>query len=384
MGMRAGALCLSHTAECVSPGHPDKFMDRVADAILDAVLKGDREIKQPQFEGSRVAVEGVVIDNQLMLMGEVTTHVMPDLRQIARRVWEATGYGHSSELVVLDNIVKQSPERKGFLHAGGADEQGIMIGYATNETPEMLPKEFIMARRLCDRALQCRDNGSIPWMRADIKTQVTLNADGKVTSAVLTAQHEEREGLVVEHWEKGACIKQLSEPARQELLERVLHPVLSEHFGDCEPTFTINGAGSFAIGGPHADAGNVGRKIVVDAYGPRVPVGGGAYSGKDPAKVDRGGAYIARYVAKTLVSRGMARKCLVTIAYAIGKTAPEMITAITEEGRDWGDWVRDHFDFAPWAIIERLGLWKPKGWSYYDTATYGHYGYEFYPWERVE
>ena len=385
MGPMGRMTGLPRTAESVSMGHPDKFMDRVADAILDAIIQDDftQPLNYCRRMGCRVAVEGCVKDNLIALTGEISASKMPDLKSIARKVWQTSGYGPPMELALLNYVERQSPELSSSSAVGGAGDQGIMVGYASDETEERLPKEFVLARRLRDQLLACRENGSLPWVRTDIKTQVTLDANGHVVSAVIATQHEDRPELILEREEDGIPIKRFAESARNEIVERVLRPVLSDYFGDREPDYTVNGAGSFVIGGPRADAGEVGRKIVVDAYGPRIPVGGGAYSGKDPTKVDRSAAYMARFVAKTIVDRGMAQECLVTIAYAIGKTEPEMVTAVTEKGEDLGAWARSNFDFSPWAIIERLQLWKPQGWSYEETAAHGHYGYPQYPWEQT-
>ena len=380
-----GARRQKRTAESVSFGHPDKYMDRVADVIVDAILKLDANLTNNEalLRGCRAAIEGVVKDNQLVLMGEVVANEMPDFKQLARQVWQETGYGPGDELAVLDYIVRQSPELTKSSRVGGAGDQGIMVGYATQETPEMLPLEFVLSRRILRFAMECREEGVLPWLRSDMKAQVSLDERGKVVSAVMAVQHEDRADLVVTRREGEVEIKRMSESAVQSITTHVLIPALADHFGDVEPVYTVNGAGSFVVGGPRGDAGEVGRKIVVDAYGPRVAVGGGAYSGKDPTKVDRSGAYMARFVAKSLVTRGVANECLVTIAYAIGKTQPEMVTAITDDGRDLSDLVRAEFGFSPWEIIERFNLWKPQGWSYYETATRGHYGNDNFPWEQV-
>ena len=366
------------SAEVVSLGHPDKFMDRVADTIVDAILRQDRGKTNLQKNGGRVAIEGVVKDNRLTLKGEVTAEALPDIETLVQSLWRQT-YGDTGELQVTTYIQRQSSEIASMTDAGGAGDQGIMVGYATNETPEMLPLEFALARRLIQRMNAARESGSLDWLLADAKSQVTVDGDGKVRSVVLASHHKNHDHLIAE---ENGC-KRMSDVACREVLEHIVTPVIADYCDDDKPAITFNGVGVFTVGGPHGDAGEVGRKIVVDAYGPRVPVGGGAYSGKDPTKVDRSGAYMARHIAKTIVGRGMAKQCLVHIAYAIGKHQPEMVTALTDSGEDLSAWARQEFDLAPWAIIERLGLWEPKGWRYHDTAAFGHYGRDDYPWEQI-
>jgi S-adenosylmethionine synthetase len=383
------ANAISRTAEHVSAGHPDKFCDQVADRILDEVLtlcqpKGDEIL-----EKARTAVECLAKDNLLMISGEVNfpaeVRGALDVQKLAREVWEAVGYGDADQLTVVDHIQRQSPDiaeglevesdddgtRTAPVNEGGAGDQGIMVGYATAETPEMMPREWVLARNLCKKLKQQRVSGEIPWLRCDCKSQVTLGADGAVQSVIIAAQHAEKvDGVPLD-------LKEITKT----LLERVVWPEL----GDVSPEkVLINGTGKFTIGGPIGDAGVVGRKIVVDAYGPRVPVGGGAYSGKDPSKVDRSAAYMCRYIAKTVVATQIARECTVTLAYGIGGLEPEMVTAVTDTGENVWDKVRDRFpDLSPRGIIRRLSLLRPDGWSYYQTASYGHYGRPEFPWEQV-
>lgn len=389
------------TAECVSPGHPDKYMDRVADAILDRILREDGSLSllECQQRGCRVAIEGVAKDNLVVLAGEVTMGAMGDYRridyrEIARDVWRRTGYGDGKDVVVLDHIQNQSPElNEAQNEFHGAGDQGIMVGYATRETDTMLPLEYQLARQLVTRMITCRisqedpnahDDDVIPWLRADGKSQVTINENGKVRSVVVAVQHLDIPE-VVKRLER---ITVLSDGAIEMIKKKIVLPVIKDFLPDGgldAVRVTVNGAGSFAIGGPPGDAGEVGRKIVVDAYGPRVPVGGGAYSGKDPTKVDRSAAYMARHVAKAVVANGIggAKECLVHIAYGIGQLEPEMVTAVTDTGEDVAEWVTANFSLQPWKIIERLGLWHPEGWSYEELSTYGHYGRQNYPWEKV-
>jgi S-adenosylmethionine synthetase len=369
-------------------------MDRVADVILDRVLEHDKSVSLSDCvkKGCRVAVEGVAKDNIVFLAGEITTRQevgKVDYRGAAREVWEKTGYGDASKLIVLDHIQAQSPLlNDASIEFAGAGDQGIMVGYASDETPEHMPKEFIMARALINRLIDLRtntaaDGESLPWLRADAKSQVSLDASGQVRSVVIATQHDET--VVVDKGSFG----DLNDEARGLLKTKVILPILEQYGQTSEAIekmkLVINGAGSFAIGGPEGDAGEVGRKIVVDAYGPRVPVGGGAYSGKDATKVDRSAAYMARYVAKAVVAHqiGGAKQCLVHIGYGIGQAEPEMVTAITDKGEDVAEWVLSKFSFKPWDIIATLGLWHPEGWSYEELSTYGHYGRSHYPWEKI-
>jgi S-adenosylmethionine synthetase len=356
------------TAEIVTCGHPDKFCDQVADAILDEALQTDPD--------SRVAVECLAKNHLLVVSGEVTTKASLDVCKIAGEVYEDTvGYGPADQLTVLPFLSAQSENiremvdktsgENGATSALGAGDQGVQVGYASAETKEGLPIEYVMARRLAVQLTELRE--SCRWLGADGKTQVTMQ-DDRVTSVVIAAQHDEAMPI---------------DEVRAILRRKVVEPVV----GDEVPRVVINGTGVFIIGGPHADAGVVGRKIVADAYGPRVPVGGGAYSGKDPSKVDRSGAYMARLIAKTVVAHRVAgaRECRVDLAFAIGQEQPESVTALTDTGHDVSEWVLKVFDdLSPRAIINRLGLQRPTGWSYLQTSAYGHYGREAFPWEQVE
>ncbi|RMH18527.1 MAG: methionine adenosyltransferase [Acidobacteria bacterium] len=362
------------TAEHVAAGHPDKFCDQVADRYLDEALKlaGD----DPAVRRSvRTAIECLAKDNLLIISGEVKLPAAVrreiDPVALAREVWLDIGYPScekAERLTVIDHIRAQSADiaRGTDAEVGGAGDQGIMVGYATDETPEMMPREWVLARDLIMKLRRLQLDGTLPWLRADCKSQVSLAADGEVQSVILAVQH---------------APDVTQEEIRQQVYERVITPVIGEV---PQERVTVNGTGQFVIGGPTGDAGVVGRKIVVDAYGPRVPVGGGAYSGKDASKVDRSAAYMARHIAKTIVARGDAKECTVRLAYGIGKHQPEMVTAVTDDGRDLSAWVRQAFgDLSPGAIIERLGLFSPNGWSYYQTAAHGHYGRDLFPWEKI-
>lgn len=400
---------IARTAEHVSAGHPDKFCDQVADRILDEVLQlaaaEDRELKpqKPVLPEVRTAIECLVKDNFLIISGEVklTPWIKGqlDVVRLARKVWRDNGYGDiwsggyagrdaeddenfCGELTVVNHLRSQSVDiGKGKekevaggtgVDEGGAGDQGIMVGYATDETPEMMPREWLLARNLCQRLHDLRVEQTLPWLRSDCKSQVTLNAAGDVVRVILAAQHSEDVS---------------TQDMKSQLLEHVVGPELGNQVD--ESLVTVNGTGRFVVGGPTGDAGVVGRKIVVDAYGPRVPVGGGAYSGKDPTKVDRSAAYMCRHVAKTVIHHRIkgAHECTVTLAYGIGKHEPEMFTAVTDTGEDVAEelFKQNLFkrsDLSPRSIIERLELRTPNGWSYYQTASYGHYGRDMFPWEK--
>lgn len=383
---------VARTSEHVGSGHPDKFCDQVADAILDESFRVCAN--NAKLRGSvRTAIECLAKDNLLVISGETKwpDEILHKLNtiELARKVWKDVGYGtNHEELTVVNHVRSQSPDISTGggtgVDEGGAGDQGIMVGYATDETPEMMPEEWVLARNLCLALRDARVKEKVSWLASDdCKSQVTLNAKGVVTNVIIAAQHADIDIGEV----------------RQEIFARVIKPMLAKQNERGEVTFdekgrfrfgsvhgAINGTGKFVIGGPKGDAGVVGRKIVVDAYGPRVPVGGGAYSGKDPTKVDRSGAYMARQIAKTIVTHKIrgAKECMVQIAYGIGQLQPEMVTAITQTGEDVSSWVKDHFqDLSPGYIIDRLSLRNPKGWSYYETASYGHYGRSQFPWEAV-
>ncbi len=385
---------VARTAEHVGCGHPDKFCDQLADAVLDQSLErcgGD----QQKRSHVRVAIECLAKDNLVTVSGEtrwpmeVQSSMMcgdADIHALARTVWRDVGYGDPEQLAIVNNVRSQSADIAigggTGVDAGGAGDQGIMVGYATGETPEMMPLEWVLARNICLKIDRLWRDGVVEWLRSDAKSQVTLNADQQITNVIVAVQHADMD----------------IEDVRRGVFDHVLRPVLEEQgvggsltfekggrfrFGPVEGA--INGTGKFIIGGPIGDAGVVGRKIVVDAYGPRVPVGGGAYSGKDPSKVDRSAAYMARHIAKFVVGGGIggARECMVQIAYGIGQIQPEMVTAVIDSGEDvWGK-IKDKFpDLSQRHITDYLGLRNPSGWSYQKVAAYGHYGRPEFPWER--
>jgi S-adenosylmethionine synthetase len=344
----------NYTVESVTSGHPDKVCDQISDAILDAYLALDPK--------SRVAVETFGGHGKLVIGGEVTSSGKVDYVKIARKVYKEIGY--DDELEISANIVTQSPDIALGVDTGGAGDQGIMYGFATDETPEFLPKGVVLAQKLAKRLEEMRKNGKIPWLRPDGKTQVTYS-NGKLHTVLVSAQHSPDV--------KFAEIK-------KEITEKIIYPLLSKEEKKTVKIL-INPTGQFIAGGFAADTGLTGRKIMVDTYGGIIPHGGGCFSGKDSTKVDRSGAYMARYAAKNLVAEGYGKEALVSVAYAIGLAEPLIIEAINEKGENLTKIVQKNFDFRPRAIIERLGLRRP---IFQQTATYGHFGKKNLPWEKIE
>ncbi len=344
----------NYTVESVTSGHPDKICDQMSDAILDAYLKQDPK--------SRVAVETFGGHGKLVIGGEVTSTGVVDYVKIARDVYKDIGY--TDELEISANIVTQSPDIAMGVDTGGAGDQGIMYGFATDETPEFLPKGVVLAHKLAKSLEEKRKSGEISWLMPDGKTQVTYS-DGILQTILVSTQHKEN-------------ISQ--EEIKKELIEKVINPLLSEEEKK-NVKVLVNPTGNFVQGGFDGDTGLTGRKIMVDTYGGLIPHGGGCFSGKDSTKVDRSAAYMARFVAKNLVASGYGKDCLVSVAYAIGMAEPLMIEAINEKGEDLADIVRKNFDFKPKAIIERLGLRNP---IFSQTAAYVHFGKEGLPWEKIE
>ncbi|MFA6603803.1 MAG: methionine adenosyltransferase [Patescibacteria group bacterium] len=340
------------TVESVTEGHPDKVCDQIADAILDAYLTRD--------PASRVAVEVLGTHGALIIGGEVTSRATVDPGQIASKVYKEIGY--DDDLEVFVNIDEQSPDIAKGVDGGGAGDQGIMYGYATAETKEYLPPPVVLAQRLAWGLTDLRKNNpDFSWLRPDGKTQVTID-QGRPVAIVVSAQHAEEIDA--------AAMRQL-------LLKNLIAPLVD----DARRTSVyINATGSFVRGGFAADTGLTGRKIMVDTYGGLIPHGGGAFSGKDPTKVDRSAAYMARFAAKNVVANGVAKSCLISVAYVIGKEEPLMLRAVSGDGRDLSGYVNQHFDFRPRAIIERLNLRRP---IYRPTAAYGHFGRDEFPWEHI-
>ncbi|HEY8468068.1 MAG TPA: methionine adenosyltransferase, partial [Longimicrobiales bacterium] len=337
------------TSESVTEGHPDKIADQISDAVLDAALEHDA--------AARVACETLVTTGLVVVVGEITTSAVLDIPAIARATIRAIGYTDSSygmdgeSCGVLVGIDRQSEDIARGVEGGGAGDQGMMFGYASDETPELMPAPIVLAHRITRRLAHLRKDGRIPWLRPDGKAQVTIEyVDGtptRVHSVVVSAQHAPEVDLA---------------EIRAEILERVVTPVMPEQWFDPEECILhINPTGRFVIGGPHGDAGVTGRKIVVDTYGGAARHGGGAFSGKDPSKVDRSGAYAARWAAKNVVAAGLARRCEIQIAYAIGHPEPvaigvETFGTATEDERAIEEWIRRQFDLTPRGIIEQLDL----------------------------
>jgi S-adenosylmethionine synthetase len=344
-------LLTHYTTESVTNGHPDKVCDQISDAILDACLAEDPK--------SRVAVEAFGSHGTLMIGGEITTNAQVDYAAVAQKVYDDIGY--TEPLDILSRVVTQSGDIAQGVDTGGAGDQGIMYGYATNETEQYLPQGVVYAHALARKLEELRTSGTLPFLRPDGKTQVTIK-NGKVITALASTQHAEEATL---------------EEIRAALTEKLFAPVLGDT-SDIE--LLVNPTGRFVQGGFEADAGLTGRKIMVDTYGGLLPHGGGAFSGKDSTKVDRSAAYMCRFVAKNLVANGYGTKVLVSVAYAIGRVDPVMVEAFDESGKNLSNIVNEHFDFRPRAIEERLGLRKPQ---YQPTAAYGHFGVEGRPWEEI-
>ena len=340
------------TVESVTEGHPDKVCDQVADAVLDEFLRRD-----PQ---SRVAVEAFGSHGVLIVGGEVTSAAEVDVERLARSVYAQIGY--REDIDVLVHLERQSPDIAQGVDPGGAGDQGIMYGYATTETPELMPLPVTLAHALTRRLADLRRHDPLfAWLGPDGKAQVTMDR-GRLLSVVVSTQHD-------------PDISQ--EEIRLLLRESLLEPLL----GDLHGVETlINPTGRFVTGGFAADTGLTGRKLMVDTYGGLIPHGGGAFSGKDPTKVDRSAAYMARFAAKNLVAGGLAKNAFVSVAYAIGRAEPLMLSAKSGDGKDLSAEVARRFDFRPAAIIERFDLRRP---IYRQTASGGHFGKPGLPWEEV-
>lgn len=360
------------TSESVSDGHPDKVADQISDAILDAYLQQD-----PQ---SKVACECLITTQKLIIAGEVTSSANVDAVSIAQKILNQIGYNnpavgfdwHTAEIQNL--IHQQSPEIFNSVVDGGAGDQGIMFGYACNETPEFMPLAISLSHQILKKLRELRVNKTLPWLRPDAKSQVTVTYENhvpvSVDTVVLSTQHSEE-------------IDQ--ESLRNAVIEQVIEPVLGRWLEVKTPKYLINPSGSFTIGGPHGDTGLTGRKIVVDTYGGSCPHGGGAFSGKDPSKVDRSAAYAARYIAKNLVAEGLMDRCTVQLSYAIGVSEPTSIF-IDSHGthrcdlRELEQRIYREFPVTPKQIIEHFGLRRP---IYLPTSTFGHFGNPEYPWEKA-
>jgi S-adenosylmethionine synthetase len=371
------------TSESVSEGHPDKVADQISDAVLDAILT-----KDPR---ARVAAETLVTTGLVVMAGEITTTTKDvDFQEVARETIKGIGYDNTEYGIdyrgcaVLVCYDKQSPdiaqgvdEGKGIDLDQGAGDQGLMFGYACDETPQLMPMPIYIAHRLVERQSELRRSGKLPWLRPDAKSQVTIKyVNGRpdsIDAVVLSTQHAPD----IEH-------KKLSEA----VIEEIIKPVLPKNMVKGQVKYFVNPTGRFVVGGPQGDCGLTGRKIIVDTYGGAAPHGGGAFSGKDPSKVDRSAAYAARYVAKNVVAAGLASKCLVQVAYAIGIAKPVSVMVTTYGTGKMSDeslsrLVANNFDLRPKAIIQTLDLLRP---IYKKTAAYGHFGREEpgFTWETTD
>jgi S-adenosylmethionine synthetase len=370
------------TSESVTEGHPDKVCDQISDAVLDAVLKED-----PM---GRVACETFVSRGMVIVGGEITTKSYIDVDELARKIIRGIGYDHpkygfdATSCAVLNAIGRQSPDIAQGVDNGGAGDQGLMFGYACRETPELMPLPIMLAHKLIRRLSMARRENILPYLGPDGKSQVTVEyLDGRplrVDTVVLSTQHTEE---ILDKTKK-----QITAKAKEEIIETIIRPVLGKRLLDERTRFFVNPTGKFVVGGPASDTGVTGRKIIVDTYGGYAPHGGGAFSGKDPTKVDRSACYMARYIAKNVVAAGLAERCTVQLAYAIGVAEPVGIyfdthgTGVCEESKIQAA-VRKHFAMTPKGIIQTLKLRRP---IYQKTAAYGHFGREEegFEWEKTD
>ena len=368
------------TSESVSAGHPDKVCDQISDAILDAALKDDKD--------SRVAVETLVKDNQVILAGEITTKSKIDYIDVVRKTildigYDKEEYGFNGNSCSIINILGG---QSGDIDIGvtetdnreqGAGDQGLMFGYAENSTEELMPAPIMLAHQLVKRQAELMKNGKIPWLRPDAKSQVSCIYDGNkivgIDAVVLSTQHD-----------KDVLLSELKEAVKEEIIK----PILPEKWLTAKTQYHINPTGNFEIGGPVGDAGLTGRKIIVDTYGGMARHGGGAFSGKDPSKVDRSAAYATRYVAKNIVAAGIADRCEIQVSYAIGVAEPTSISVDTFgtgkiSNQEIVKLIREHFDLRPKGLIAMLDLKRP---IYQQTASYGHFGRteDSITWEKTD
>ncbi len=368
------------TSESVSEGHPDKVADQISDSILDAIFEQDPK--------ARVACETMVNTGMVVISGEITTSAWVDMQTVVRQTVKDIGYNHSDmgfdweSCAVITSIDKQSVDIAQGVdefedHEQGAGDQGLMFGYASNETEVFMPAPITYAHRLVKRQAEVRKNGTLPWLRPDAKSQVTFRYENHkpvgIEAVVLSTQHQP---------------DITTEALREAVMEEIIKPILPAEWLSADTQYHINPTGRFVIGGPVGDCGLTGRKIIVDTYGGMARHGGGAFSGKDPSKVDRSAAYAGRYVAKNIVAAGLAERCEIQISYAIGVAEP---TSISVETFGTGkvadtriiDLVREHFDLRPKGLIAMLDLLRP---IYRPTAAYGHFGRSDIdlPWEKTD
>ncbi len=361
------------TSESVTEGHPDKISDQISDAILDAILEQDPT--------SRVACETLVTTGLAVVAGEITTEATINYQKIIRDTINEIGYNKAeygydcNTMSVLNALGTQSPDIAQGVDTGGAGDQGLMFGFACNETPELMPMPIQMAHNLTKKLSELRRNGQLPYLRPDGKSQVSIEyRDGqpfRVEAVVVSSQHSDDVDI---------------ETLRSDIMEKVIKTVIPADLLDENTKYHINPTGRFVVGGPMGDAGLTGRKIIVDTYGGYAPHGGGAFSGKDPTKVDRSAAYMARYIAKNIVAAGLADKCTVQLAYAIGVAEPVSIRVDTHgtgkvDEEKLSDAVRKNFELNPKGIIEALDLRRP---IYKKTAAFGHFGRDEFSWEQTD
>jgi S-adenosylmethionine synthetase len=366
------------TSESVSEGHPDKVADQISDGVLDAIFSQDPY--------ARVACETFVTTGLVLVGGEITTKAYVDIQEIARRTVEQIGYTFaeykfdSESCSVLNAIHSQSPDIAMGVDKGGAGDQGLMFGYACNQTPELMPMPIMYAHKLVKKLAEIRkaNDGTMPYLRPDSKSQVTIEYDDdnvarRVDAVVISTQHD-----------GDASQKRIKE----DCIENVIKKIIPEEFLDKKTKYYVNPTGRFEIGGPHGDSGLTGRKIIVDTYGGWAPHGGGAFSGKDPSKVDRSATYAARHIAKNVVAAKLAKECMVQIAYAIGVAQPVSVFVRTNgtgviPDKEIAKIIQKEIDLTPKGIIERLNLRRP---IYQMTAAYGHFGRKEkeFTWEKLD
>ncbi len=368
------------SSESVTEGHPDKVCDQISDAVLDAIMKDDPK--------GRVACETFITRGMVVVGGEITTATYVDVDTLARNVIKDIGYTHAKygfnyeTCAVINVIGRQSPDIAQGVDTGGAGDQGLMVGYASDETPELMPLPLQLAQRLSMRLTEVRKKGILPYLGPDGKTQVTVEYDDgeptRIETIVVSSQHTDEILDKTGH--------QITEKSRREIIAAVIDPIIDKKMIDKNTKIFINPTGKFVVGGPQSDTGVTGRKIIVDTYGGVAPHGGGAFSGKDPTKVDRSAAYMARYIAKNIVAAKLARECTVQLAYAIGVAEPVGLYVDTHgTGRIADEQlvkiVRSLFKLTPKGIIETLKLRAPV---FRRTAAYGHFGRAGFAWEKTD
>jgi S-adenosylmethionine synthetase len=370
------------TSESVTEGHPDKLCDQISDGVLDDVLRQDKK--------GRVACETFVTVGLVIVGGEITTNAYVDIDGLVREIIREVGYADSrlgfdyESCAILNAIHSQSPDIAQGVKSGGAGDQGLMSGYACRETKELMPLPIMLAHKLCRRLARVRRQRILPYLGPDGKSQVTVEyRDGvpyRVAAVAIAAQHSEE---VLDRTKKRMTKKSI-----EEIIDSVIMPVVSKQMIDNKTKFYVNPTGKFVIGGPRSDTGMTGRKIIVDTYGGLVSHGGGAFSGKDPTKVDRSASYMARYVAKNVVASGLADKCSIQLAYVIGVAEPVSMMVFTDTTNKVPEariveLIKKHFDLTPRAIIKSLDLLRP---IYRKTAAYGHFGRteKEFTWEKTD